>query len=72
LLEELRPEALSLVESFGYDDSSLMSAIGASNGRPYENLMEWADKYNTLNRKEERDQVIETIKKTKAQLKPRL
>jgi hypothetical protein len=29
-----------------------MSAVGASNGKPYENLIEWAEKYNTLNRKE--------------------
>lgn len=72
MLQELRPEALSLVEAFGYDDSTLMSAIGASNGKPYENLIEWAEKYNTLNRKEERNQVIETIKKTKSELKPRL
>jgi hypothetical protein len=72
LLEELRPEVLTIVEAFGYEDSALMSAIGSSNGKPYENLIEWAEKCNTLNRKEERDQIIDTIKKTKAQLKPRL
>lgn len=49
-----------------------MSAIGAENGKPYENLIEWAQKYNTLNRKEERDQIIEAIKKAKSELRPRL
>lgn len=43
-----------MVDAFGYTDSILMSAIGASNGKPYENLIEWAQKYNTLNRKPER------------------
>lgn len=71
-MQELRPESLALVDAFGYNDAILMSAIGADNGKPYENLIEWAEKYNTLNRKEERDQVIATIKKSKALLKPRL
>jgi hypothetical protein len=39
LLEELRPDCLGLVEAFGYDDNILMSAIGSSNGKPYENLI---------------------------------
>lgn len=51
LLTELRPEALTLVEAFDYDDNILMSAIGSSDGKPYENLIEWAKKFNTLNRK---------------------
>lgn len=42
LLEELRPESLNLVEAFGFNDSLLMSAIAADNGKPYENLIEWA------------------------------
>jgi hypothetical protein len=71
-LQELRPEALALVEAFGYSDNVLMSAIAHSNERPYENLINWARNYNTVNRPEERSQIIETIKKTKLQLKPAL
>jgi hypothetical protein len=48
-----------------------MTAIGSSNGKPYENLIEWASKYNTINRKEERDQIIQAIKKAKSELRPR-
>jgi hypothetical protein len=29
-----------------------MSAIAAGNQKPYENLIEWAEKHNTLNRRE--------------------
>lgn len=65
LLQELRPESLSLVEAFGYTDSILMSAIGASNGKPYENLLSWATKHNSLNSKPERDQVIASIRTAK-------
>ena len=35
LFEELRPEVLTLVESFEYNDQVLGSAIGHSNGKPY-------------------------------------
>jgi hypothetical protein len=34
-MDELRPESLSLVEAFGYDDNILLSAIGAKDGKPY-------------------------------------
>lgn len=61
-----------MVDAFGYTDSILMSAIGASNGKPYENLIDWAQKYNTLNRKPEREQVISAIRASKAELRPRL
>lgn len=63
---------MSLIEAFGYSDNVLQSAIGHSNERPYENLLNWARRYNTLNRPEERDQVIEAIKKAKGELKPSL
>jgi len=72
LLAELRPEALTLMEAFEYSDNTLQSAIAHSNGRPYENLIEWARKHNSINRPEERAQVIEAIKKAKSQLKPLL
>lgn len=50
-MNELRPEAFGLMEAFGYDDNILMSAISAKNEKPYENLIEWAEKYNSLNKK---------------------
>jgi hypothetical protein len=61
---------LSLVEAFAYNDTILMSAIGAANGKPYENLIEWAEKHNCVNRKDERGQIISSIKKAKAELRP--
>jgi hypothetical protein len=49
LLKELRPEALGLVESFGYHDNTLHSAIGCADGKAYERMLEWAQKYNEVN-----------------------
>jgi hypothetical protein len=49
-----------------------MSAIGSSDGKPYENLIEWAKKFNTLNRKEERDQVVAAIKAAKQEMRAAL
>ena len=60
------------MEAFGFDDNIIQSAIGSSNGKPYENLIHWAKEYNPLNKKEQRDQIIKTIKETKLQLRPRL
>ena len=54
ILADLRPEALSLVESFGWDDNSLHSAIGCADGKPYERLLEWTKKYNRVNQPESR------------------
>lgn len=71
-MDELRPQSLSLVEAFGYDDNILLSAIGAKDGKPYQTLLDWAKNKNTLNTKAERDQIVEVIKKTKSQLRPRL
>jgi acyl-CoA oxidase len=65
LLVEIQPNALVLMEAFGYNDNTLKSAIGSSNGRPYENLINWAKEYNSLNKKHERDQIVEAIKKAK-------
>jgi hypothetical protein len=61
-----------MMEAFEYSDNILQSAIAHSNCRPYENLIDWARRHNTVNRPEERDQIIEAIKSAKAQLKPRL
>jgi len=46
----LRPEALALVEAFGYHDNTLASAIGQSDGKAYERMLEWAQKHNRVNR----------------------
>ena len=58
LLKEIRPEALTLVEAFEYSDNTLQSAIAHSNERYSENLIDWARRYNTVNRPEERNQII--------------
>ncbi len=48
LLQKVRPLAVPLVDSFGFSDSELCSAIGRKDGQVYETLLEWArkDSYN--------------------------
>jgi len=50
LLNILRPQAIGLVDAFGFSDSDLNgSALGRYDGRVYETLFEWAQKdpFNT-------------------------
>jgi len=42
LLKEIRPYAISLIESYGVHDDALMSAIGNSYGDIYETHLRWA------------------------------
>lgn len=49
LLEYIDDHALVLAESIRIPDESLMSAIGHSNGKPYDNLFKWANEYGALN-----------------------
>jgi hypothetical protein len=49
LNKQIRPYAVSLIESIGFDDEELMSAIGNSYGDIYETHLEWA-KGSKLNR----------------------
>lgn len=49
LFEEIRPDVLTLVEAFEYSDNTLMSAIGRSDGRPYDHLLDWFRNYNDVN-----------------------
>jgi acyl-CoA oxidase len=72
LLAELRPDALTIVESFEYDDNTLHSAIGAADGNVYERLMDWSKNYNVVNKEEVRKELVEEIKKAKSQLQPKL
>jgi len=44
LLAEIRPEAVALVDSFGFSDNSLQSAIGRYDGNVYEALFDYAKK----------------------------
>jgi len=50
LLEELRPDAIGLVDAFGYNDNTLRTAIGTYDGNVYENLWKWANTYNDFNK----------------------
>lgn len=52
LFVEIRPDALALVEAFEYTDHILMSAIGSSDGKAYDNLLDWARNHNDVNRPE--------------------
>jgi len=51
-MNNLRKEALGLVEAFHYHDNTLRSAIGRSDGKVYETLLEWAQKENVVNKPE--------------------
>ena len=50
LIETLSPHLMKLCEGYQLDDKQLWSAIGHSNGKPYDNLYEWAKKYGSLNK----------------------
>lgn len=50
LIEKIAPHALKLVEAINYNDKWLMSSIGHSNGKPYENLYNMAKSIGTLNK----------------------
>ena len=44
LYDQLRPDALSIVDAFEMHDRYLNSAIGSYDGRAYENLFTWASR----------------------------
>lgn len=52
LLNELKSEAIGLVEAFCYDDNTLASAIGRRDGQAYETMFDWAKNYNRVNKPE--------------------
>eukprot|EP00002_Diphylleia_rotans_P004624 TRINITY_DN1348_c0_g1_i1.p1 TRINITY_DN1348_c0_g1~~TRINITY_DN1348_c0_g1_i1.p1 ORF type:complete len:675 (-),score=147.76 TRINITY_DN1348_c0_g1_i1:168-2192(-) len=41
LFAELRPDAVALVDGFSIPDFRLLSALGSSDGRPYDALLRW-------------------------------
>lgn len=49
LLEQIRPDAIGLVDAFGYTDNTLMSALGRYDGKVYETLMDWVKTHNEFN-----------------------
>ena len=72
LLAELRPDVLTIVESFEYDDNTLHSAIGCADGNVYERLLDWSKNHNIINKEHVRKELVEEIKKAKSQLRPKL
>ena len=73
LMSEIRPEALNLVEAFGYDDNTLHSAIGCADGKPYERLYDWSKNKNLINQDEARKEIYEVMNKSlKGAIKPKL
>lgn len=50
LLEDINPDAIGLVEAWGWTDSHLGSTLGHSNGKPYENLLKTAKELGQLNK----------------------
>ena len=61
LLEEIRPDMISWVESFGYTDFSLASAIGERESDPYQRLYSQAKEYGIVNFADRERIVKETI-----------
>ncbi|CAB4002270.1 peroxisomal acyl-coenzyme A oxidase 1 isoform X2, partial [Paramuricea clavata] len=51
LLDEIRPNAIGLVDAFDYSDYCLNSVLGRYDGNVYEHLMKWAEKF-PLNKNE--------------------
>jgi hypothetical protein len=49
LLEQIHPDALNLIEGYGFPDDMIRSSIGHSNGKPYENLYTVAKNNGLLN-----------------------
>lgn len=56
-MKQLRPEALGLVDSFCWHDNSLHSAIGCSDGKAYERMLDWVKNHNRVNKPEVRKEL---------------
>jgi len=71
LLEELRPDAIGLVDAFGYTDNTLKTAIGTYDGNAYENLWKWANTYNQFNKEDWRSVWEKDIKGLRKVIRPK-
>jgi hypothetical protein len=49
-MKNLRPDLAGLVESFHFHDHTLKSALATTDGRMYENLLDWAQNKNYINK----------------------
>jgi len=63
LLDEIRPDALGLVEAFEIPDNTLNSAIGKYDGQAYETLWKWANESNDWNKKDVLDGYLENLER---------
>ncbi|CAD8157441.1 unnamed protein product [Paramecium pentaurelia] len=63
----IKPEAIGLVEAFRYNDASLRSTIGCSDGQPYEKTYYSAINDNSLNKTDFKP-IINQLKNIKARL----
>lgn len=55
ILQSIRPDALAICESFGFNENVLGSALSFSDGKIYEHLLDWAKNSNDVNRADVRD-----------------
>ncbi|XP_066519533.1 peroxisomal acyl-coenzyme A oxidase 1 isoform X2 [Hoplias malabaricus] len=67
LLEEIRPNAVALVDAFDYRDKMLNSVLGRYDGNVYENMFEWA-KRSPLNRTEVHESYYKYMKPLQSKL----
>lgn len=65
LLARIRPNALTIVEAFDYSDDNLHSAIGRSDGKAYETLLDWAMNKNDVNQPEHAEGIRQAALKLK-------
>ncbi|CAD8065474.1 unnamed protein product [Paramecium sonneborni] len=66
-LSIIKPEAIGLVEAFRYNDASLRTTIGCSDGQPYEKIYHSAVNDNSLNKYDFKP-IINQLKNIKARL----
>ena len=64
---------MNLVEAFGYDDNTIHSAIGTSDGKPYEKLLDWAKNKNVVNQDWAKKEIYEIMGQSlKGAIKPKI
>ena len=61
-MKKLRPDLVGLVESFHFHDHTLKSALATTDGKMYENLLDWAQNKNYINKQENIDKLNNAFK----------
>lgn len=70
LLEEIRPDAIGLVDAFGYPDNTIRSALGVYDGNVYEALMKNVRENNEFNKHDLTETMQKYIKELRQMNRP--